>query len=271
MWNPDVYGSFAAERSAPFEDLLALVRVRPNLRVIDLGCGTGELTARLRDALPGAEVLGIDASGEMLERASALERPGLRFERMRIEEVAGSFDLIASNAALQWVDDHARRIPALFALLRPEGQLVVQMPAWRRPAAYGAIVETARSEPHCSALGRFEQQWPVLPIEDYAEMLAACGATELIALDKVYPHVLRDADALADWQSGTALLPYRERLGPHEYAGFEAAVRSRLRARWPGSPVFFPFRRTLLAATHPGAESATPRPVLASGRTAGST
>ena len=115
-------------------------------------------------------------------------------------------------------------------------------------------------------------EWsPAVDVREYAALLFRSAGTDITAYTKVYPHVLRDADALADWQSGTALLPYRERLGPHEYAGFEAAVRSRLRARWPGSPVFFPFRRTLLAATHPGAESATPRPVLASGRTAGST
>jgi trans-aconitate 2-methyltransferase len=252
MWNPQVYGTFARERSAPFDDLLALVNVRADMRAVDLGCGTGELTARLCEHLPGADVLGLDSSAAMLAKAAALARPGLRFERTRIEDVAGSFDLILSNAALQWVADHRRAIPALLAMLAPGGQLVVQMPSWKRPAAYAAIADAARTEPYREALRGYEQAWPVLPIEDYAELLTASGAVDVVALDKVYPHVLASADALADWQKGTALLPYRDRLSAGEYEAFEGEVRRLLRERYPHAPVFFPFRRTLLSATMPG-------------------
>jgi trans-aconitate 2-methyltransferase len=251
-WDPQVYNAFARERSAPFDDLLALVTVRPGLRVVDLGCGTGELTARLFEHLPGADVLGIDASASMLEKAAPLARLGLRFACARIEDVAGPFDLIFSNAALHWVDDHHRAFPALLAMLSPGGQFAVQMPSWKRPAAYGAIVDAARTAPFRDALHGYEQPWPVLPIEEYAELFTAHGARDIVALDKVYPHVLANADALADWQSGTALLPYRERLSAEAYAAFEAEVRRVLRERYPQAPVFFPFRRTLLAATTAG-------------------
>src|SRR5579871_2079086 len=77
-WNPERYHQFQRERAAPFEDALALVQRREGLSVIDLGCGTGELTRRLADALPGSDVLGIDSSPEMLAKAKPLERPGLR-------------------------------------------------------------------------------------------------------------------------------------------------------------------------------------------------
>ena len=96
-WDPDRYHIFKAERSAPFEDLLALVEVRRGLRVVDLGCGTGELTARLADHLPESDVLGVDASPEMLEKAAAQYRPGLRFELARLEEISGEWDLVFSN------------------------------------------------------------------------------------------------------------------------------------------------------------------------------
>ena len=56
-WNPDKYEQFKKERYAPFEDLLSLVRIRPAMHAIDLGCGTGELTRRLADALPDSCVL----------------------------------------------------------------------------------------------------------------------------------------------------------------------------------------------------------------------
>ena len=118
-WDPDRYHQFQEERAAPFVDLLALVTRRENLRVVDLGCGTGELTARLADALPGADVVGLDRSPEMLSRAEPLTRPGLRFELGDIQTVSGRWDLIFSNAALQWVEDHDALIPHLLTCLRP--------------------------------------------------------------------------------------------------------------------------------------------------------
>ena len=86
-WDPDQYERFRAERYAPFEDLLKLVNVRPGLRVVDLGSGTGELTSRLAEHLPDSEVSGVDSSKEMLERAAPLERTGLRFDYGRIESM----------------------------------------------------------------------------------------------------------------------------------------------------------------------------------------
>src|SRR5947207_11647180 len=115
-WDPDRYHQFQRERFAPFEDLMALVHRRPGLRAIDLGCGTGELTRRLADALPESDVLGIDNSPEMLARAAELARPGLRFEPIPIEAVTGVWDLVFSHAAVQWVDDHEAFIPRLLAL-----------------------------------------------------------------------------------------------------------------------------------------------------------
>ena len=105
-WNPDCYLTFKKERFAPFEDILPLIRVRPGMKVVDLGCGTGELTRRLADRLPDSDVVGIDLSAEMLEQAQVLERPGLRFERRDLRNLEGQWDLIFSHAAIHWVEDH---------------------------------------------------------------------------------------------------------------------------------------------------------------------
>jgi trans-aconitate 2-methyltransferase len=251
-WDPALYRRFSNERFAPFDDLLALVRPRAGIGAVDLGCGTGELTARLHDRLGDGDVVGIDTSEAMLERARSLERPGLRFERGAIETLAGRYDLIFSNAALQWCADHAALLERLYGALEPGGQLVAQFPAQRRPAPYESIVEVAGEEPARSALGGWTQPWSVLAIEDYAHLLHRLGATEIVAFDKVYPHVLADADGIVDWQKGTVLTAYRDRLEPEAFAAFERRLRERVRERWPESPVFFPFRRTFIAATKPG-------------------
>src|SRR5438874_7839349 len=110
-WNPEQYHRFQRERFLPFEDLLALIDVQPGPGVIDLGCGTGELTRRLADHLPESEVLGIDSSPQMLERAAGQARPGLKFELRTLEETAGEWDLVFSHAVIQWLDDHPALIP----------------------------------------------------------------------------------------------------------------------------------------------------------------
>jgi trans-aconitate 2-methyltransferase len=252
-WNPERYHKFQRERAAPFEDLLQLVSIRAGLRAIDLGCGTGELTRRLADALPGSEVIGLDSSPEMLARAAEYARPGLRFEQGSIETVGGTWDLVFSHAALQWVADHAALIPALYALVSPGGQLVAQMPSNHDHLTHRLIGELAGQEPYRSALGGWTRQSPVLPIDRYAEMLFEQGGENITIFEKVYPHVLENADALADWTSGTALVPYAERLGEALYEQFMIAYRERLRARWPAGPVFYGFRRTLFAVSRPEA------------------
>jgi trans-aconitate 2-methyltransferase len=248
-WDPERYEQFKNERYAPFDDLVKLIDVRDRLRVVDLGCGTGELTRRLADLLPNSDVMGIDGSAEMLMKAAEQARPGLCFERRKIEDAVGQWDLIFSNAAIQWVDDHQALVPRLISYLRPEGQLVVQLPSNFSHPTHIIIDEIGGETPFREALDGWSHRWPVLSLEEYAELLYANGGQEITAFEKVYPHVLENADALAEWMSGTALVPYFERLPEGLHEPFMERYRERLRERFPSSPVFFGFRRTLLAAT----------------------
>lgn len=248
-WNPDRYHKFQAERFAPFDDLMKLVECRENLHVIDLGCGTGELTRRLADALPNSDVIGIDSSAEMLARAASQARPGLRFAQLPIEEATGQYDLVFSHAAVQWVDDHRTLIPRLVSLVRSGGQIAVQMPSNHGHFAHLALGQTAAEEPFQQALNSWTRQSPVLTIEDYAELLYASGTENITVTEKVYPHVLDNADAVLEWMSGTALVPYLERLPEALVEPFTASFREKLRQHWPTSPVFYGFRRILFAAT----------------------
>jgi trans-aconitate 2-methyltransferase len=251
-WNPDTYHKFQAERAAPFTDLLSLVNIRSDLRVVDLGCGTGELTARLAEHLPNSRVLGIDNSPQMLERARQYERSDLRFELASIEALDGEWDLIFSHAAIHWVEDHDSLLPRLLSHLRPRGQLAVQIPSNHGHVTHRLITNIAGEEPFRSALGGWTRTSGVLGIERYAELLHQHGGQDITVFEKVYPHLLADADALADWTSGTALVPYFARLGDDLREQFMERYRVRLRAHYPSSPVFYGFRRTLFAATIEG-------------------
>ena len=257
-WNPNQYHKFQAERSVPFYDLLALVDVRPNLKVIDLGCGTGELTRQLADKLPNSDVTGLDSSPQMLEKAAAFASPspsiplraGLRFELGDQSQLTGEWDLIFSNAALHWTENHAELLPSLYQKLNPGGQIAVQIPSNHNHISHQIYRETADEDMFKFILQGFQRYAPVLSIDDYARIFFKCGAENIVVFEKVYAHVLEDSDAVVEWISGTALVPYFERLGKHKDE-FVESIRKKMRAAMPDSPVFYPFRRILFSARKP--------------------
>lgn len=250
VWEPAQYERFAAERAAPFYDLLALVQPEPGMRVADLGCGTGELTAQLHARLGAVSTLGIDASEAMLAKAVGTQT--LRFERGDIAAFEGSYDLIFSNAAIQWVPDH----PALFArlahALEPGGQLAVQMPANYDHPSHAVAADVAGEEPFDHALGGFARsgaEVPVLAPEQYATLLHRLGFTQQHVRLQVYAHVLRSRDDVVEWVRGTLLTAYRARLPDDLYEPFVDRYRSRLaEVLADDAPFLFPFKRILMWA-----------------------
>ena len=249
-WDPNQYHKFQAERAAPFFDLLALVEPRPNLKVVDLGCGTGELTRNLAQALPDSDVTGVDNSPQMLDKAASSSGPNLHFEQGEQSQLKGEWDLIFSNAALHWSENHAELIPYLYRRLAAGGQIAVQVPSNHNHISHQIYRETASEEPFKSGLKGFQRYAPVLSIDEYARLFFDCGAEDILVFEKIYAHVLEDSDAVVEWVSGTALVPYFERLGEHK-AGFVDTIRGKMRAALPESPVFYPFRRTLFSARKP--------------------
>ncbi len=250
-WDPDQYERFREERLQPGRDLIAMIEAGDGLSVIDLGCGTGRLTRELADRLPHADVLGIDRSEEMLAEARQHARDAVRFERRAIEDIEGTYDRIYSNAALHWLPDHPALLKQLMSHLAPGGQLAFQVPSNSRHPITRIRHEVMRSEPFADALANRPSDYGVLDLHEYAHVLFDLGAEAIQVREVVYPHVIEDADAIAEWQKGTALVPIREALGNESFDAFLDAFRERLRAEWPGSPVLFPFRRTFVSARAP--------------------
>ncbi len=251
-WNPEQYHKFQSERSAPFYDLLKLVEIRPQLKAIDLGCGTGELTRVLADTLPESDVTGLDSSLQMLDaaRAASYSSSNLRFEQGDLSELTGSWDLIFSNAAIQWCEDHEKLIPYLFSKLNHGGQLCVQIPSNHNHISHLLIRETAKEAPFNKILNGFERIAPVLSIEQYTKILFEQNAKNIIVFEKIYPHILENSDAVVEWISGTALVPYFEKLGEHK-PEFLEVLRRKMKKALPESPLLYPFRRILFSAMKP--------------------
>ncbi len=251
-WDPDQYLRFQSERFAPFRDVAGLIDARPGLRVVDLGCGTGELTAKLAGMLPESDVLGIDRSAEMLEKAQDLAAPGLRFEQASIEVVSGEFDLVFSHAALQWVPDHPSLLQRVWEMVAPGGQLAVQLPSNHSHRAFQLVDELRETAPFSDVLTGEEARPASLRIDEYGRILFELGGEDMTVFEKVYHHVLENADGIAEWMSGTALLPIFAALSDEMRAAFMDRFRAGLRDAFPGSPVYYPFRRTIFYARKPG-------------------
>jgi trans-aconitate 2-methyltransferase len=248
-WNPAQYERFRDERSRPFFDLLDLVQPRPEMRVVDLGCGTGELTRELHRQLSARETIGIDNSPAMLAKNAAFAGGGLRFEQKDIDAFAseGDVDLVFSNAALQWVPDHEPLLRRLTAALTQRGQLAVQMPANNDHPSHLTAFAIAGEPPFRAALGGYERQWPVLAPEAYATLLHRLGYRRQHVRLQVYAHELESREAVVEWVRGSLLTDYERRLPAELWPHFLERYRQRLLPQLEDArPFFYPFKRVLL-------------------------
>jgi trans-aconitate 2-methyltransferase len=251
-WNPDQYERFRSERQQPFDDLLALCDPVPGGRVVDLGCGTGDLTRILHQDLQAAETVGVDSSDAMLERATSqhADLPGLRFEKGDIATWRGEdLHLVFANASLQWADDHLNLLARMRTALRDGGQLAFQVPANYRHPSHLIARQVANESPFLEALdgdlpddrGLF-----VLSPEIYADLLYELGARDQVVRMEVYGHELASTDEVVQWVMGTLLTPYRTRLSEEMFEAFIERYRERLfEELGEREPYFYGFRRIL--------------------------
>jgi trans-aconitate 2-methyltransferase len=248
-WDPAQYSKFQREREQPFFDLVDLIEPTSGMRVVDLGCGTGNLTRLLHLTVNAAETLGIDRSDRMLDVArSGPPEPGLRFQAGTIEsfEGHGEYDLIFSNAAFHWISDHESLLRRLSAALKPGGQLAFQVPAMHDTFTHQLADQLTTLKPFRDAFGGWTRPQPVLPPAEYARLLFKIGFPAPSVRLFVYPHVLPGRDDVLEWMKGTLLTEYEKRLTPELFARFTDMYRERVLPELEDArPFFFPFKRIL--------------------------
>jgi trans-aconitate 2-methyltransferase len=251
-WNPEVYNTFKDIRYKPFYDLADLIKPVKNKKAIDLGCGTGEQTAILADKFKEVHFLGVDSSAEMLEKSKALETENLHFRRASTEEMienAEKWDLIFSNAALQWSNNHEVLFPKLINLLNSKGQFAVQMPVQPENKLNKILIELVNEEPFKTYLKGFKRDSPVLSIDEYAQILFDSGLEDIQIMQKVYPIIANDHDTLYNFISGSALIPYMDKLEGVQKELFIKTYKERIAESFPKLPAIYSFKRLLLYGT----------------------
>lgn len=265
-WDPAQYGRFADERHRPFHELVARIHTPSPHRVLDLGCGPGELTLALAERWPGAHVVGLDSSPEMLARARSLDVDGrIEWVQTRAEDWMSAaegepFDVIVTNATLQWVPTHLRLIPAWVDALRPGGTFAMQVPANFDAPSHRLMREVAARHARAADLAPgLDRARSVALLETYAALLLDLGA-EVDAWETTYLQVLPAEEGAAhpvlEWVRGTGLRPVLGVLtDDEERAAFLTDYERELDLAYPrrGFGVLFPFTRLFAVARKPEA------------------
>lgn len=253
-WDPTQYLAFADHRARPALELFARIGHPGPSRVYDLGCGTGAMVKAMRERWPDATITGIDRSEDMLA-ASRQAVPDASFEAADLATWApdAPVDVIYSNAALHWLDDHEALFPRLYGHLAPGGVMAVQMPRNFQQPSHALMREVADSPAWAAKLAGVLQTDPVAAPEAYYGMLAPLGAG-LDIWQVEYLQLLDGEDAVLNWVRGTALRPVLAALDDADGAAFEAEYGARLREAYPqaaGGRTPFPFRRLFIVASRP--------------------
>lgn len=253
-WRPGIYGKYRSERAKPFFDLLAGLESNRFRSILDLGCGNGELTREAHDALGSKHTLGIDASAEMGERWPEAKDKAFRLERADIAtfEPSRTYDLVLSNAALHWIDDHKALFSQITRWVAPGGELAVQMPLNFGHPSHAIALEVAGRPRHKKRMGGYVREIPMLEPEAYARVFRAEALTHLRARIEIYMHELASREDVVTWVSGSLLSVYRARMSPEHFEAFVSEYRERLFAVLPDErPFLYPFRRLFLWARKP--------------------
>jgi trans-aconitate 2-methyltransferase len=250
-WNPEIYNQFKNVRYQPFFDLMALITEHGLKNAIDIGCGTGEQTAILAEKFEYASFTGIDSSAEMLQGSGEWNQKNLNFRITTVEDFVASdqqrkWDLIFSNAALQWSDDHESLFPGLIALLNQAGQFAVQMPVQNENMLNKILLTLAQEQPFAGFLKNWKRETPMLSIDQYAKIMFQSGLEDIQIVQKVYPIIADDEKTLFDFISGSALIPYLERLSPDQQKLFVREYSARIKAEFGKFPAMYAFKRLLL-------------------------
>ena len=251
-WDPARYGVFRDLRLRPALDLLAQVGELPSGDVVDLGCGDGAVGAALAARFrPEHPLIGVDSSATMLEKAAGRMTQwentlysGLTQADIALWAAETPAALIFSNAALNWLPDHASLMPRLAGMLAPGGVLAVQMPRQEEALSHRLLREVAER--------RFPGRFPVAPSPvlragDYAGMLLPLG--EVRAWTTEYLQMLDpvpQGHPVRAFTESTAMRRFVQDMTEAEAATYVSAYDAALTEAYPALPdgrVLFPFTR----------------------------
>lgn len=252
-WNSKQYLKFKRERTQPSIDLAARIDLASPARVIDIGCGPGNSTAVVKNRFPDAEIIGVDYSENMLERARR-DNPGIEFKQLDASKedwkLNGRYDVVFSNACIQWVPDHEKLLPRMMGILNEGGKMAVQVPMNYDEPIHKIIGGISSSE-------KWRDKFPnprvfyTLTVEEYYDILSEISQDFALWVT-TYHHRMKSHEDIIEWYKGTGLRPYLDVLGENDKAEFISEVFREIKKQYPvqkNGEIIFRFPRLFFIAT----------------------
>ncbi|GEK33790.1 methyltransferase domain-containing protein [Kurthia sibirica] len=252
QWNPMKYLQFEQERTQPAIDLLQRIREHQPRKIIDLGCGPGNSTAMLAQFFPQATIVGVDYSAEMIAEARKVH-PELIFQQCDVSTELATldtdYDLVFSNACLQWIPRHEELIPQLMACLNVGGVLAVQIPNNRQSALYQAI-DNIVAQPTWAFQQDYLETNEIGTVDQYFELLSKCSQ-QFDIWQQLYYHRMTDPIELIEWVKSTRLRPFLAQLASERHEEFIHAILQQAASHYPphtNGQLLFEFKRLFFTA-----------------------
>jgi trans-aconitate 2-methyltransferase len=253
-WDPGQYLRYADERGRPFVDLVARIGVAAET-VVDLGCGPGQLMPVLRSRFAEAQLLGIDSSTEMIERAEAsTDDQAISFQTADVTawEPEAPVDVLVSNAMFQWVPQPLAVIGRLAAHVAPGGAFALQTPHNFDAPSHRLLHEISSRAPYAAHTEGLHEDRGTEGADDYVALFAGLG-WRVDAWQTQYLHVLPGDDPVLEWIRGTGARPVLQALPDDLRERFVDEYRAALREAYPRRPygTVLPFDRVFCVAVRP--------------------
>ncbi|WP_457945497.1 methyltransferase domain-containing protein [Caproiciproducens sp. LBM24188] len=257
-WNAAQYLKFSRERTLPAIDLANRIPAVPKecpLKIIDIGCGPGNSTQVLADRFPGSSVLGVDRSENMIESARN-QHPGITFQTADIPHdlptLDQDYDVVFSNACIQWIPNHAELLRGLMSLLKPGGFLAVQTPMNHQEPIHQIIQEVTSSD---EWKGYFPNPrvFYNLTQEEYFDLLSELSQ-DFDLWQTTYFHTMRSHRDILEWYRSTGLKPYLDVLPENKKSQFEQVIQKRVEKSYlpqKNGTILFRFPRFFFLASKP--------------------
>ncbi len=245
-WDVKLYEKFNEERLQPIIDLIHRIPEEQYKKILDVGCGSGMSTVPLVNRFPKAEVIGVDASREMLNKAkdSCEEITWIQKDCSKPLTDLGTFDLIFSNAFLQWLQDQEVFLKNITQCLNPNGILALQVPN------YDAMPVKQCVDRVIASYGRrFEEINKGMchnhTLPNYYDILSKYYE-EISIWQTNYAHIIESYEAIVEFVSGTGLRPYLQEMEEEEKESFKKALITELKKVYPiqrNGKIIFTFER----------------------------
>ncbi len=251
-WSSAQYLKFRSERTQPAIDLANRIE-RPNAKdILDIGCGPGNSTACLKEKFPCANILGIDSSPDMIE-AARINLPEAEFRLCdagsELSSLGKKFDVVFSNACIQWIPDHRSLLPEMFGILNDGGVLAVQVPENYDEPIHKIITETAESPHWRDILGQVRSFHTLTP-DEYYELISEL-TPYFFMWETVYFHRMKRHEDIMEWYRATGLKPYLDVLDEDNRKSFEEEILLKIRKAYPvlkDGEIIFRFPRLFFIA-----------------------